>query len=62
MIKKASREEIIEIKEIAEKKLDLLKGKMSEEDYLFLLKESMKEIAIDFGLEIHNFDFENISS
>ena len=52
MIKKATEEQLAEIREIAEKKLASILELVSESEYQQLLKSSMEEIAHDLGLSL----------
>lgn len=52
MVEIASKEQIVQIQALAEQKIDVLKNLMDDNEYYFILKESMREIANDLGLEL----------
>ncbi len=61
MAKTITPEKVEEIKQIAEGKLDAIHGRIDSNEYLFLLKEAIKEIAIDMGYAISEMDLEEIT-
>lgn len=58
MLKKFTKEKYLEIEKIAESKLDGIRGRVKESDYDFLLREVIKEIAIDMGYMVSEEDLE----
>ncbi len=50
--REATKEELFEIKKIAEEKTGLIRNKINEEEYQQILIESIRSIANDMGLTV----------